>query len=163
METCGNAEDTAAGEPRGSPGEGAGQGGGRESWAKGKREAELEVIGGRGEGPAVPTLGKRVEGAAVVSISCLQLSQSLCHRTPSPPGAAAGLAALTTATIVAALSAAASFLVFLPAPDRAAVGTGSSCLARQPLSCRPGCRGGGEAGVKGPGSADRQAGLHPPR
>lgn len=92
--------------------------------AKGKREAELEVIGGRGEGPAVPTLGKRVEGTALVSICCLQLSQSLCHLTVSPPGAAAGLAALTTATIVAALSAAASFLIFLPAPDRAADGDG---------------------------------------
>lgn len=39
------------------------------------------------------------------------------------------------------------------------MGTGSSCLAQQPLPCRLELPGGG---VKSPGSADRKAGLHPP-
>lgn len=72
----------------------------------------------------MPTLGKRAEGTAVVSISCLQLTQFLCHLALSPRATSVWLAALTTTTIVAALSAAASFLIFLPAPDRAEDGDG---------------------------------------
>lgn len=51
------------------------------------------------------------------------------HTVPVPsycprPALLLGLATLTATTIVAALSAAASFLIFLPAPDRAADGDG---------------------------------------
>lgn len=107
----------------------------------------------------MPALGKRVEGTAVVSISCLQLTQFLCHLTLSPPGTSVGLATLTAATIVAALSAAASFLIFLPAPDRAADGDGKQLPCPATSLLQAGAAGGG---VKSPGSADRQAGLHPP-
>lgn len=72
----------------------------------------------------MPTLGKRVEGTAVVSISCLQLIRLLCHRTVPPPATSVWLATLATTAIVAALSAVASFLIFLPAPDRAEDGDG---------------------------------------
>lgn len=68
----------------------------------------------------MPTLGKRVEGTAVVSISCLQLTQFLCHLTLSPTCTSVWVSRpLTTTPIVAALSAAVSFLFFLPASDRA--------------------------------------------
>lgn len=72
------------------PRECAQKGVGGESWGeetaarKRKREVEWEGHEERGEGSAVPALGKRVEGTAVVSISCLQLTQFLCHLTLSP-------------------------------------------------------------------------------
>ena len=62
-----------------SPVEGGWKGSERESWGeettavKRKREAELEVLSAerRGKGSVMPTLDERVEGTAVVSISCL--------------------------------------------------------------------------------------------
>lgn len=84
----------------------------------------------------MPTLGKRVEGTAVVSISCLQLTQFLCHLTvparhfcwgwpPSPPPP------LLLHCQLLLLSSSS----FLPLIGQQ-MGTGSSCLAQQPLSCR---------------------------
>ena len=100
-----------------------------------ERQAELKVPSGErwGKGSAMPTLGERVEGTAVVSISRLQLTQSLgpSHTVstqhfclgwlPSPP-----LPLLPHRQLL--LLASSSFLALTGQKK----GTGSSCLAQQP-------------------------------
>lgn len=92
----------------------------------------------------MPTLGKRVEGPAVVSISCLQLTpawgpshpvstQHFCQgRPPSPP-----LPLLLHRQLL--FLASSSFLPLIGQKK----GTGRSCLAQQPPSpmgwSAPGC------------------------
>lgn len=70
--------------------------------------------------------------------SCAVYQLPPAHAVPVPhlpqlhPALLPGLATLPTATTVTAPSAAVSCLIFLPAPDRAEKGTGSSCFAQQP-------------------------------
>lgn len=136
------------------PREGGQKGVGGESWGeetaarKRKREVEWEGYEERGEGSAVPALGKRVEGAAVVSISAASSSHNSCaiSRCPQPCTSVWVGQPLSTTTIAAAPSAAVSFLIFLPASDRAEDGDGKQlpCPATSLLLEAGAPQGGGE-------------------
>lgn len=150
------------------PREGAQKGVGGESWGeetvarKRKREVEWEGHEERGEERAqrCPHWARGWK-AQLWCLSAASSSHNSCaiSRCPQPCTSVWGGHPLSTTTIAAAPSAAVSFLIFLPASDRAEGGDGKQlpCPATSLLPEAGAPQRGGEE----PRLADREAGFHP--